>query len=253
MIGVDRINPWLAPFRPNSVAKLRLFCFPYAGGAAHIYRTWSRYFPPEIEVCPLQLPGRSSRLQEMPFTSMELLVKACVRELRSYLDKPFAFFGHSMGAIIGFEIARLLRRLDGRLPVHLFVSGHGAPQLARAKTPTYSLPEPEFINEVSRLNGTPREVLEQPELMQVVLPLLRGDFELIETYVYHDEPPLPVGLTALGGLEDEEISRADLEGWLAQTTGRFSLRMLPGDHFYLNSSPQLLLPLLAQELRSTLP
>jgi len=175
-------------------------------------------------------------------------VKTLRQEMRYYLDKPFAFFGHSMGAVISFEIARLLRRENATLPVHLFVSGRAAPQLPRFKSTTYDLPDAEFIEELLRLKGTPAEVLEHPELMQVVLPLLRADFELIETYSYIDEPPLSVPLTAIGGLEDDEISRDDLEGWRAQTTQAFSLRMLPGDHFFLTTNQSLLLPVVAQEL-----
>jgi medium-chain acyl-[acyl-carrier-protein] hydrolase len=248
MTGVDKIIPWLSYSRPNPAAKLRLFCFPYAGGGALIYRNWYKNLPAQVEVCPVQLPGRGSRLRDTPFTRMDLLAKTFLREMRSYLDKPFAFFGHSMGAIISFEIARLLRREDGALPVHLFVSGRSAPQLSEPKVPTYNLPDAEFIEELERLKGTPAEVLKHPELMQVVLVLLRADFKLIETYIYNDEPPLNIPLTAIGGLEDDEISRENLEGWHAQTTKAFSLRMLPGDHFYLTTNQQLLLALLAQEL-----
>jgi medium-chain acyl-[acyl-carrier-protein] hydrolase len=178
---------------------------------------------------------------------MELLAKAVLSEMRPYLDRPFAFFGHSMGAVISFEIARLLRREQTTLPIHLFVSGRPAPQIPEPKRYTYNLPDPAFMKELLRLKGTPAEVLEHPELMQVVMPLLRADFELIQTYTYTDEPPLNIPLTAIGGLEDE-ISREKLEGWRAQTTRAFSLRLLPGDHFYLTTNHRLLLPLLTQEL-----
>jgi len=248
MTVVDKNIPWLASYRRNPAAKLRLFCFPYAGGAALIYSNWFKSLPPQVEVCPIQLPGRGSRVLEKLFTRMEPLVEAVARELRPLLDKPFAFFGHSMGAAISFEVARLLRREGAALPVHLFVSGRSAPQLHKPQRHAYKLPEAELIEELRRLKGTPAEVLEHPELMQVVLPLVRADFEVIQTYTAAAEPPLDIPLTAFGGLMDDDVSREDLEAWRAQTTRAFSLRMLPGDHFYLTTNQQLLLPLLSQEL-----
>jgi medium-chain acyl-[acyl-carrier-protein] hydrolase len=248
MTTVNKIIPWLDGSRPNPAAELRLFCFPYAGGGAATYRHWSKNLPAQVEVCAVQLPGRGSRLRETPFTRMEPLVRAVLHELRSYLDKPFAFFGHSMGAVISFELARLLRLEHATLPFHLFVSGRSAPQLSRPKSPTYGLGHAEFIEELLRLKGTPPEVLSHPGLMQFVLPLLRADFELIETYSYRHEPPLNVPVTAFGGLADPDVSRESLGGWRAQTTAAFSLRMLSGDHFYLTANEELLLSVLAREL-----
>jgi medium-chain acyl-[acyl-carrier-protein] hydrolase len=238
---------WLSCYKPNPAATIRLFCFPYAGSSALIYRDWTRSFPEWIEVCPVQLPGRGARLREKPFVRMDQLVKSLLREMRSYLTKPFAFFGHSMGAVIGFEITRLLRRENGPLPVHLFVSGRSAPQMMVPKPPTYNLPDAEFKQELQRLKGTPAEVLAHPELMEVVMPLLRADFELIQTYIYTYEQPLNIPLTALGGLEDD-ISREQLEGWRAETTGPVSVRMFAGDHFYLTTNQQLLPPILTDAL-----
>ena len=248
MTAVDKIIPWLAAPGSNPNVTLRLFCFPYAGGSALTYRQWSKHLPAQVEVCAVQLPGRGNRLREAPFTQMEPLVNAVLRELRPHLDKPFAFFGHSMGAVISFELARLLRREHATLPLHLFVSGRCAPQLFKLKSPTYGLGDAEFMDELRRLKGTPPQVLDHPDLMQVVLPLLRADFELIETYAYTHESPLNIPLTAFGGLSDIENSRESLEGWRAQTTGEFALRMLPGDHFYLTSHEELLLSELAKEL-----
>ena len=249
MTNVANIS-WLSCYKPNPAATLRLFCFPYAGSSALIYRDWTRNFPAWIEVCPVQLPGRGARLRDKPFVRMDQLVKSLLREMRPYLTKPFAFFGHSMGAVIGFEITRLLRRENAMLPLHLFVSGRGAPQRYVPKPPTYNLPDAAFKQELQRLKGTPAEVLAHPELMEVVMPLLRADFELIQTYTYTYEQPLNIPLTALGGVEDE-ISREDFEGWRAETTGAFSLRMFEGDHFYLTTNQQLLPPIITQELSLT--
>lgn len=246
-------NRWLAAYRPNPRATLRLFCFPYAGGAASIFQTWPQRLPPTVEVCPVQLPGRGARLAEPAFTAVEPLVEAAARELAAYFDKPFAFFGHSMGAVIGFELARLLRAAGRTGPRQLYVSGRRAPQLPDDDPPTYNLPEPEFIEELRRLEGTPREVLEHQELMQLIMPLLRADFQLIQTYRYTPGPPLDCPVTAYGGLRDADANREAVEAWRAQTTAAFKLRMLPGGHFFLHSDQALFLQTLAQDLMEIKP
>jgi medium-chain acyl-[acyl-carrier-protein] hydrolase len=248
MTGTKAVSPWLSPARPNPNAALRLFCFPYAGGSAQIYRSWSKRLPTSVEVCAVQLPGRGNRLREPPFTDLHTLVRALAEALLSYLDKPFAFFGHSMGALIGFELAQRLRERASPGPIQLFVSGHRAPQLERDGPTTYDLPEPELLAELRRMNGTPREVLEHPELIQLMLPLLRADFEVVQTYLYAPRPPLDSPITAFGGLRDEDVSREQLARWREQTTAEFSLHMLPGDHFFIQTSETLLLEVLSRKL-----
>ena len=213
-----------------------------------IFRGWQESLPASVEVCPLQLPGRERRLPEKAFTRMEPLVGEIAKVLLPYLDKPFAFFGHSMGGIISFELTRRLRREHGLQPEQLFVSGRRAPQIPSTKPITYDLPEEELIEELRRLNGTPKEVLEHPELLGLLLPVLRADFELIQTYQYTAEPPLDCPISAFGGLEDVDVGRELLEGWREQTTASFALRILPGDHFFLHSSKGTLLRILSQEI-----
>jgi medium-chain acyl-[acyl-carrier-protein] hydrolase len=241
-------NVWFAPVRPNPQAQVRLFCFPYAGGSSKIYREWPSRMPPQVEVWAAKLPGRDNRLLETAHTELDSLLKASAPAIAPHLDRPFAFFGHSMGAVLSFELARLLRREHRAEPAHLFVSARRAPQLADATAPTYDLPEPEFIEEVRRLNGTPREVLEHSELMQIMLPLLRADFSVCQTYTYTPDRPLECPLTVLGGLQDVHISREQLDAWREQTRGRFSLRLFPGDHFFIHTAQALVLQILAQEL-----
>jgi medium-chain acyl-[acyl-carrier-protein] hydrolase len=242
------LDSWIGGFRPNSQARLRLFCFPYAGGTSVIYRNWLAGLPDLIDVCPVHLPGRNGRLDEQPFNNLVPLVEAAGAALYPYLGKPFALFGHSMGARISFELTRLFRRQNWPMPLHMFVSGSRAPQVPDTDPPTYDLPEPEFIDELRRLNGTPRDVLEHPELMQLMIPLLRADFEVCQTYAYTPEPPLKCPITAFGGLQDVDISREDLEAWRIQTTGQFTLRMLPGDHFFLHAQEPTILQALSREL-----
>lgn len=249
MTTATAFDSWIAFRKPNPQARLRLFCFPYAGTGASIFRTWPAGLPEDVEVCPIQFPGRGSRLMETPFTQLSPPIQALAQALVPLLDKPFAFFGHSLGALVGFELARQLRRQSGVQPVRLFVSADRAPQIPHRDRPIHALPEAEFLGELRRLNGIPREVLEEAELMQIMLPVLRADFAVYETYVYSSEPPLNCPISTFGGLQDHRVSRGDLEAWRDQTSGSFSLRMFPGDHFFLRTTQPLLLHALSQELR----
>ena len=241
-------SPWLFCPQPNPRANLRLFCFLYAGGNATIFRNWHERLPANVEVCAVQLPGRGRRLNENPFASVTSVVRPVSDALVLYCVKPFAFFGHSMGALLSFEITRQFRREGRRLPEHLFLSGRRAPHIPSEEAPTYDLPTEEFLQSLQKLNGTPAEVLAQPELIQLMLPLLRADFELCETYEYVSESPLDCAFSVYGGLRDPGVRKKDLEAWREQTTSSFSLRMVPGDHFFLNESATVLLGLLSQEL-----
>jgi medium-chain acyl-[acyl-carrier-protein] hydrolase len=230
---------WISRRTTGPPTRLRLFCFPYAGAGALIFRKWSGGLPADVQVCPVQLPGRGTRLTERPFTRLTPLVEALAQALEPLLDQPFAFFGHSLGSLISFELARRIRRAYGVQPVQLFVSAGRAPQIPHRDAPVHALPEKEFLAELRRLNGTPNELLEHKELMEIMLPPLRADFALYETYVYSVEAPLDCPISAFGGLHDYRVNDNDLEGWRLQTNGSFSLRMFPGDHFFLDQ-PSLL-------------
>lgn len=245
--NVAAFDSWIAFRKPCPEARLRLFCFPYAGAGALIFRTWPDGFPADVEVCSIQLPGRGTRLMERPFTQLSSLVEALAEALVPLLDKPFAFFGHSLGALVSFELARRIRGQYGVHPVRLFVSAGRAPQIPNRDAPLHTLPETEFLAELRRLNGTPGELLDHKELMEIMLPVLRADFAMFETYVYSTGAPLNCPISAFGGLQDRRVSKSDLEAWRIQTGVSFSLRMLPGDHFFLTQP--LLLRALSQELR----
>ena len=186
---------------------------------------------------------------EQPFTRLPPLVRALAQGLAPLLDKPFAFFGHSLGAFVAFELAQELRRQSSLQPARLLVSAASAPQSPRQNRPVHALPDEEFLSELRQLNGVPGKVLEDSELMQLMLPMLRADFAMFETYQYMPEPPLDCALSGFGGLQDRRVSREDIEAWREQTSGLFSLRMLPGDHFFLNTAQPLLLQQISQELR----
>ena len=228
-------NYWVSipPFHWK--ARLRLFCFPYAGANASIFRLWANTLGPEIEVCPVHLPGRERRLKELPIAHMEVLISALATALLPYLDQPFAFFGHSMGSLISFELARELRRRHAPSPTHLLLSGRHAPHLAPLAPPIHQLPPLDFMAALRRYQGTPESVLQNAEIMQLLLPVLRADFALCETYVYTEEPPLNCPISVFGGLQDEYANPPALKAWQTQTCSSFSLQMFPGHHFFLNT------------------
>jgi medium-chain acyl-[acyl-carrier-protein] hydrolase len=225
-------SPWLVRPRPRPHARVRLFCFPFAGGSSFTYRAWADALPPSIEVAAIRLPGRESRRGEAAYRRVGSLVDALAAALPPFFDRPFAFFGHSMGALVAYELARALPAP----PAHLFVSGRRAPDHPDPRAPIHALADAPFVAELRHLNGTPEDVLRHAELLELVLPVLRADFELCETHAHADGPPLPCPLTAMGGVADARVPRATLEAWRAQTTSAFALRMFPGDHFYLEAA-----------------
>jgi medium-chain acyl-[acyl-carrier-protein] hydrolase len=239
---------WFIPGRPGVDPSLRLFCFPYAGGGAVIYRRWAESLPRSVEVLAVQPPGRGNRIREAPLLRVSAIVEALAAEVVPYLDRPFAFFGHSLGALVAFELARRLRRERGVEPARLFVSGRRAPHVPGDEPVTHDLPATEFIAELRRLNGTPPEVLEHEELMELMIPLLRADFEVCETYKFEPGPPLTCPVTAFGGIEDRDVTREYIAAWREHTTGPFLMRMLPGDHFFIHSAEATLLQVVAREL-----
>jgi len=248
MSATSGTTHWLSKHTPNPDAALRLFCFPYAGGFAGIFRGWSEALPSSVEVCAVQLPGRGPRWDEPNFTDLALLIDIFAKELRPFWDKPFALFGHSMGAIISFELARYLRVQYGIEPLHLFVSASCAPNVPRHLLPSYDLSATGYLETLRRLTGIPARVLEHEEAMKLLLPVLRADFQMIRTYTYRDATPLACPITAFGGLSDEEVSTDCLSAWREQTAGRFSLKMIEGDHFFVQRAKPLLLKLLSEQL-----
>jgi medium-chain acyl-[acyl-carrier-protein] hydrolase len=234
--------------KPNPQSRLRLFCFPYAGGTAAVFRNWPRYLPSEIEVCAIQYAGRGGRIAEPLSDDVVDVMNGVYSDVQRFLNKPFAFFGHSMGALVSYEFARRLQREGQPGPFELFVSGSIAPHESSNYEPTHNLPDAEFIAELRRLQGTPAEVLENAELMQLMLPIIRADFKASQTYEYIPGPPLECSLRAFGGLSDEMVPREQVETWREHTRGSFRAQMLPGDHFFLNTSQSSLTRIIAQEL-----
>ena len=240
-------TPWFPYYKPNPKANFRLFCFPYAGGGASTFQRWN--LPETLELCPVQLPGHETRLMERLLTRMDELSAALVDALSPYLDIPFAFFGHSLGAIVSYEVAQRLRAEADLQPWHLFVSARRAPQIALRREISHQLPNEAFRSRLRHLKGTREEVLENAELMELMLPALRADFELDETYQRGaGYLPLDCPVTAFGGLEDDEVPKGDLEAWRETTLNRFQLKMFPGGHFFIHSQGESLLTSITEAL-----
>lgn len=241
-------NPWIPYYKQNSHASLRLFCFPYAGAGASIFCPWAAELAPDIEVIPVQLPGRENRLSEPLFTEIFPLVETLSQHLLPYCDRPFALFGHSVGALVAFELARSLRRHDYPQPIHLFISGREAPDRGPASPPIHQLPDAEFITELRRYNGMPDTLLQNPELMELFLPILRADLALNETYHYEAEPPFNYPISAFAGLEDSEATPEEISLWSQETCQEFTLKIFPGDHFFIKSEPLPVLAAISEQL-----
>ncbi|MFI5800316.1 thioesterase II family protein [Streptomyces sp. NPDC051677] len=215
--------------------RVRLFCFPHAGAGASAFAAWPALFPPEVEIVAVQLPGREDRVGEPHPPSVEAAVRTVAVALRPYLQGPYAFFGHSGGALMAFELARALRK-RGTQPRHLFLSGQSAPGHDTPAPELHRLSDDDFSAALLGLDGTSDGVFTDPDLMKLLLPTLRADFTLWENHRHQPDRPLPVPITAFGGDTDPRAPVSGLQAWEEQTTGAFSLQVFSGGHFYLNDS-----------------
>ncbi|HEV2999349.1 MAG TPA: alpha/beta fold hydrolase [Solirubrobacteraceae bacterium] len=213
---------------------MRLFAFPHAGGGAAETFGLRRALAPAVELVPVALPGRDALFREPPLTSHAGALAYLRGTLFDALEPPFALYGHSMGAHVAFEVARELRRVGRPGPVRLCVSAAPAPQFGPPR-PYAHLPDDRFVERLRTLGGTPDEVLADPGLLAFVLPRLRGDFALSESYRYADEPPLDCPISVWGGRADA-YSVERLRAWGEQTRAGFALRMLDGGHFFVRDN-----------------
>jgi medium-chain acyl-[acyl-carrier-protein] hydrolase len=245
-------DAWLTRFRPNPDARLRLFCFPYAGGGSSVFRAWPHLLPPDVEVWGICPPGRENRLHEPSFRRLEPLICSLAEAVAPHLDREYVFFGHSMGALVAFELSRRLRATMGRGPSRLLLGAYRAPQLPNPNIRIHHLPD-EVLKVVLEREGTPADVLRNAELMRAVLPTLRADLELCDTYEYAADDPLTCPLSVFGGDGDVLVRPADLEPWRSHTTAGFDLTIFTGSHFFLHSSQDLLLAALCERLGADRP
>ena len=234
----------LQRFPSRAPRRTRLICFPHAGGPAAAYRPWAPLVPDDVELVAIELPARWTRIAEPALRSIEAIVDALEPELVPLTTDRYALFGHSMGAIVAFELARRLRALGLPPPSRLIVSAARAPHLPR-EPDIHHLPEPQFLDGVVGYGGMPAAVLDEPGLLEMVLPSLRGDFTAIERWRYRPGPPLEVPISAFGGTEDPTVDRAQLAAWGEHTRAGFEAQQLPGDHFYLDDRRAELVQILA--------
>lgn len=224
---------WIDRF-PQATTSLRLFCFPCAGGGASAYRAWHAELPAGIELCPIQLPGREGRHREPPFESLDTLVLAVADAIEPWLDRSYALFGHSMGGLVAFELARELRRRGQPAPHHLFVAGVTPPRPHSDGRSRHRLNDPDLLDELRRFGGTPARLLDEPEIVRLLLPVLRADLAVVETYQPRCEPPLSVPIAAFAGAWDPEAPPDAMASWRDQTDAGFQLTTFAGDHFFLH-------------------
>lgn len=228
-------SPWFSGHGLAGNARVTLLCLPFAGGGAGAYRDWIAALAPEIDVLPIQLPGREERFIERPFNRIAPLLAALVPVVAPVAAaRPYALFGHSMGGLLAYELAVALAN-RGLPPTRLFISARQAPHIPERTEPIHALPEPEFLERLRALNGTPDYVLDNPDLMAIISPILRADLALAETYVAPHRAPLAVPINVFGGRDDEEVTEEELRAWSIATTAPTELHYFPGDHFFIES------------------
>jgi medium-chain acyl-[acyl-carrier-protein] hydrolase len=228
-----------------------LFLLPFAGAGASAFRAWPAALPPDIEIYALQPPGRENRIAEPPLGSLMELVGALADDISGLILEPFAFFGHSMGALVAFELSRELRRRGQNEPAHLVVSGFRAPHLPARQPLLHQLEDDRLVAELKGLGGTPPEIFDQPGLLDLVLPTLRADFAISETYHYRSEPPLSCRIIAWGGKQDPYLNEAELYSWATATSGQFVVQRFHGGHMYIVTSGAVLAQRLGETLTET--
>lgn len=252
-VGAHR---WFLNPAPRSKAKLKLICFPYAGGNANVFRSWPDHLNKDIELLALQLPGRAARFREPLLDSMEAILDQLELALTALLDElaaqnaRYVFFGHSMGASIAFELSRRLQKRQVQMPESLIVSGRRAPSYkpAHSENNIHDLPRHEFLDRLKKLNGTPDELLEHEDLMALMEPILRSDFKVIETWQHRPSEKLKVPMSVFSGEQDEHLSLESLEKWRDETESACDFSSFPGDHFYLQESETILLKKINENL-----
>ena len=245
------LDRWV-PFRNEGAAiRCRLFAFPHAGGNAAFYRPLRRFMSPEIDLCPMELPGRAARLDEPPFMSMSALMEELRHALQPLMTVPFGFFGHSVGSLMAYEATRQLRSLDSRTAMHLFVSGRRSPNLvSAAPLPPRPRSDRELLAILERFGGTPAAIMEHPELLAALLPALRADLALADGYAVDPGHHVDCPITALGGADDPSFS-GGIQSWREFTLGKFRTRIFPGGHFYISTAAEALAKEIIQDLRAS--
>jgi surfactin synthase thioesterase subunit len=240
-------DPWIRRFHDGSNARVTLVCFPHAGGSAGFFHPVSRALQASLQVLAVQYPGRQDRRLERPLTTIAGLADGAYGALRPLMDRPLAFFGHSMGATVAFEVARRMRDERGSAPVTLFASGRRAPSRHRDEA-VHERDDEGLVAELRTLSGTDPRMLGDPELLQMILPAIRSDYTAVETYRWQPGPPLDCPVVVLTGDRDPRVSPEEAQAWSEHTTGACTLRTFSGGHFYLTEHQDAVINLLSDHL-----
>jgi surfactin synthase thioesterase subunit len=241
-------TPWIFEPTPISEPAIRIFCVPYAGGSASAYREWSKYVSPRVQLCPIELPGHGSRWNDPLRTEMTGLVADLVESIEPLLDRPYAVFGHSMGSVIALNLASTLEQSSLEWPMHAFVSGFRPLHVPWPQPCLHQLGDADLIERLRSFGGTPESVLGHDELMKVLLPVLRADFQLIETAAPVSLRPLHCSMSVFAGQDDPGATLEEMEQWCSYTRADFRLRSYPGNHFF----PWSCLPQLIRDMETDL-
>lgn len=247
-IGKPGANRWIAYRQPRPEAQIRLFCLPYSGAGASVYRLWGQELPDLIDVCPIQLPGREHRFREKSFTRVGPLASALCAALDREFNVPFAVFGYSVGAAVAYELAVQLRRRGHAGPVELLLAARPPPHIEDDSPRLHRLPDRALCEKLREFGSAAAEMLAMPELLATLLPVIRADIELNETYRTSGEPVLDCPITVFGGSQDRRAKGCDLAAWGELTRGPCRVKLFPGGHFFLHESRESLIAAVAETL-----
>ncbi len=246
------INKWFIIPKPKSKVDLKLICFPYAGGNSSTYMSWAKYLPENVELIIVQPPGRGSRIFEPIYSDMKSLISDLLWLIPEHLNTPYILLGHSLGSRIAFELMVQLNKLKFPLPLHFIASGSRAPHLASDKKRIFNLPDKEFISELKKLNGTPKDVLENNELMELLLPMLRADFKIAENYCYSGSEIFNCPISLLAGNDDIDITLSMLEGWVDHFTEIKNIYIVSGNHFFIDNNTEAVIQKINEVIQQSL-
>lgn len=244
-------NKWFIKINRPLNFDFTLLCFHYGGGSASVFRGWENFFPENFQLIAIQLPGRESRFSEAPISLLSEVVKQLYEEIYPYIkkEKPYGIFGHSIGALLGFELARKLSSVY--LPKLLIVSAAGAPQISIKRDLITNLPDRDFLKKLKIYNGLPDTLNENEEILSTFMPMLRADLSILESYIYQPDLPLECQVLAIGGTRDPMISSKDIAAWCMQTRNLFTMRLFEGDHFFIKSHKTEVLSYLSNFIQSS--